>query len=241
MVTESACCKVGALSEKYVQTTPDGADIDDELVTRWLGTGSRSSVGYRTLTKWFNKRLLKEAYEEAGRNTMSVRIKSDYDALTGDDIVKMELIDELEASGIDGEALLDGMISWSTMRNHLKKCLGAEKELQTADTDWERKSIEVAKEKSKKTVREALQSFRSKGKIEDEQGLNVEIKVHLCCTECPTRVPMDVALNRSYVCPNHRSTPLEETRTSVEVDNGSDKSFHWSTTIHHRQEPSFGV
>ncbi|WP_435317022.1 rod-determining factor RdfA [Haloarchaeobius sp. TZWSO28] len=241
-MTRSVCCKVGSLVEKYnLNATGSGTEFDEQLISRWLGRGTYSSVGYRPLTEWFNKRLLKTAYEQAGRNTMSVRVDSDFESLTGDDIVKMELLDELDAAGIDGQELLDDMISWSTMRNHLKDCLEADKATQPAKTNWERESIDIAMERSKKKAREALKSFKSKGKIEDQQDIDIEIKLQLCCSECPTRVPLDVALNRNYVCAEHRSGSVEEAEKALEIGTGSGKSLHWSPVVHQTQEPSFGV
>ncbi|MFD1647858.1 rod-determining factor RdfA [Haloarchaeobius litoreus] len=241
-MTNTACCKVGLLVDEYdLDSGETTDDIDDQLVSRWLGTGRQSSVGYRTLTEWFNKRLLRHAYERAGRTTISARIDGDYEALTADGIEKMEVVDELAADGIDAEAVLDDMISWSTMRNHLKDCLQASKEQQQADTDWERESIEIARERSTQKVKEALKSFKSKGRIEDEQDVEVDVRVQLCCSECPTRVPLDVALNRNYVCPDHKSIAPEDAERSIELAGNGGDSFHWSTSVHHRQEPSFGL
>lgn len=243
-MSDSVCCKVGSLIEKYElnsTTRPTTDTFDEELLSRWLGKHNHSSMGYRPLTEWFNKQLLKQAYDRVGRNTMGVRVDSDYEALMGDDIVKMEMVDDLKADGIDAEDLLDDKISWSTMRNHLKQCLDGEKEKQKADTNWERESIEIAREHSKGKAEAALKSFISKGKIEDDQDIEIEVKFQLSCSECPTRVPFDVALNRNYVCPDHRSKSIEESDAIIEVEHGSDESFHWSTSVHHRQEPSFGL
>ncbi|WP_207891662.1 rod-determining factor RdfA [Natrarchaeobius halalkaliphilus] len=243
-MNDADCCKVGTLIGKYDLDSPRTADdsLDDYLLSRWLGDDETQSVGYRTLTEWFNKRLLKKAYDGTGRSAMGNRLESDYEALTDDGLVKMDTIDDLEADGIDAEAVLDDMISWSTMRNHLNECLDEKKERAEAETNWELTSVEIACDQTKQKVESALNSLVSKGKIDDEQDPDVEITVQLCCTKCPTRVPFDVAMNRGYVCADHRAETEEKEQAVIQVnDRDSEETFYWATSVPRQQMPSFGV
>lgn len=199
-------CKVDATIEKY---DLDAAEmryetIDERLLARWIGADGRSSSGYRPLTEWFNKRLLKRIYDEHGRDTIGIRLESEYETLTGDDdIRRREVADDLRMDGIDPDELRSDMVSWSTMRHHLKGCLDAEKEPQTAMSDWEETSVRIAQERTHTKVEEALRSLVSKGRLPGGDEAQIDVQVQLSCPECPVRVPLTDALSRGYICKTH--------------------------------------
>ncbi|NHN49502.1 hypothetical protein G9464_18185 [Halostella sp. JP-L12] len=202
-------CKVDVAIERYGLETADPAykTIDEGLLGRWRGEGDRSEMGYRSLTEWFNKRLLRRVYDEHGRESLGARVDSDYEALrSDDDLVSEEMVESLRADGIDAERVRDDMVSWGTMRTHLLDCLGGEKEPRTADTEWERESIEKARDVARKKAESALSSLESKGRIDGVESADVEVQVQIRCGACPTRVPFDVALERGYVCERHGRT-----------------------------------
>lgn len=198
-------CKVDVVVDRYgLEPAAGYGSVDDWLRARWLGDGGGDAVGYRTLTREFNTRLLKQVYDDHGRDTMGSRVEADYEALTGDDeVVSDEVVEALGSDGIDGERLRESLVSWGTMRGHLHDCIGAEKETPRASTDWERASVERAREHALGTVREALSSLSSKGRIERADEADVEMPVLLTCPECPTRRPIEEALDRGYVCRDH--------------------------------------
>ena len=198
-------CKVDVVVDRYGLEPASGYEsVDDWLRSRWLGDGGMEAVGYRTLTREFNTRLLKQVYDEHGRDTMGSRVEGDYEALTGDDdVVRDEVVEALDSAGIDGERLRESLVSWGTMRGHLNDCIGAEKATPSASTDWERTSVERAREHALATVNEALSSLASKGRIERADEADVEMPVLLTCPECPTRRPIEEALERGYVCQQH--------------------------------------
>ncbi|WP_265108568.1 rod-determining factor RdfA [Halosolutus halophilus] len=208
-------CKVDATIDQYGLETADPRheSLDDGLLARWTGASGHSESGYRTLTEWFNKRLLKRVYDEHGRGALDAQIDADYEALTaGDELVREETIERLSAAGIDGEQLLDDMVSWGTMRTHLNECLDGSKEQSSARTDWEQNSIDVARDVLIENVDEALTSLANKGELDGTTMSTVEVQIHLRCDECPTRVPLAVALERGYVCDQHSDTTAS-TRT----------------------------
>ncbi|UHQ96160.1 rod-determining factor RdfA [Natrinema halophilum] len=202
-------CKVDATIDQYDLETADPRheSLNEGLLARWTGASGHTEVGYRTLTEWFNKRLLKRVYDEHGRGALDTQIDADYEALSADDeLVREEFIERLSTAGIDGEQLLDDMVSWGTMRTHLNECLGGKKEQSDARTDWERNSISVAQNIVGEKVDEALASLAAKGELDGTASSTVEVQIQLRCDECPTRVPLDVALERGYVCEQHRET-----------------------------------
>lgn len=199
-------CKVERVADRYDLDVPQSGydSVDEYLQARWTGGDGRSPDGYRTLAEWFNKRLLKHVYDEHGRETVGLRVDGDYDALTGDDdLVRREVMDDLRGGGIDPDELCDDMISWSTLRHHLKGCLDGEKPTRTATTDWERESVRIAREHTAEKVAAALRSLDSKGDLPNAEAAEIDVQVQLSCPECPVRVPLAEAVSRGYVCPDH--------------------------------------
>lgn len=217
MVTDDGC-KIDIVIEQYGLDAADPryATIDEGLLARWKGADGNTPEGYRTLTEWFNKRLLKRVYDENGRDSLGARIDNEYAALTGgDDLVREEVIESLESDGLDPEGLRQDMVSWGTMRTHLLECLGGEKETRTAQTEWERESTEIALDYAKGKVEKALSSLSNKGHLDGLAATSIEVQIQLSCDECPTRVPLEVALERGYICEKHGRT-AERTRPSAQ-------------------------
>lgn len=205
-------CKVDDAVEAYSLRAPrtESGSIHDYLVDRWTGSAGHQAVGYRQLADWFNRRLLRQVYDEHGRSTTGPRVDSEYDALTGDDdLLRQEVVNELASAGIDAEALVDDMVSPRTMHRHLKGCLDAEKAPQEAETDWERESVEMARAQLESKVEKAASALASKGEFLGADDADVEIAVYLSCPECTTRVPFESGRRQGYVCEEHSPT-LEE-------------------------------
>lgn len=202
-------CKVDTAVERYGLGSADPAyeSIDDGLLARWTGADRRTPMGYRSLAEWFNKRLLKQVYDDHGRDSLGARVDSDYEALRGDDdLLREEMVESLRSDGIDAERVRESMVSYGTMRNHLQDCLDGDKDPQTADTEWERESIEMAREVAREKTRRALSSLETKGRIDGVESSNVEVQIQLSCDSCPTRIPFEVAVERGYVCEQHDRT-----------------------------------
>ncbi len=217
-------CKVDDLSEQYELASPrDRYDtLDEYLLARWNGVDGLESEGYQTLTERFNKLVLRSVYDEHGRDIPSYRIDTEYEILTGDhDLRRDELAADLATDSIDIGVLEDELISWSTMRRHLNECLDGDKEPVRSTSDWELESVEVARSKTVEKARAALRSLSSKGRLSGATSANVDIQVKLSCPECPTRVPIEDAVERGYVCKDHlRAVPepsdADETSGSVQ-------------------------
>jgi hypothetical protein len=205
-----ARCKVDVVTERHDldRVGTRYATVDERLLTRWTGADGNEPDGYRTLTAWFNTRLLRHVYDRHGRETTGSRVQRDYEALTGaDELVREEVLDGMRADGIDAERVVDDMISWSTMRTHLKECLDGTKATRSAETDWERNSVVVAQQVTASKVDEALRSLDTKGRLPGGTDATVETQVLLSCPNCPTRIPFADAVERGFVCKDHLSTP----------------------------------
>ncbi|ELZ02209.1 rod-determining factor RdfA [Natrialba aegyptia] len=206
-------CKIDSLIERHGLTVPDAGheSVDEYLVARWTGSDGRSADGYKALTEWFNKRLLKRLYEVHGRDTVSVHIDREYEVITGDaDIQRDELAADLATDGLDIDNITDEMVSWSTMRHHLKGCLEAEKETTPAKTDWEANTVQMARERTVEKARSVLSSLASKERLRDAEQAEVDVQVKLSCPDCSVRVPFEDAVERGYVCDAHAENEPEE-------------------------------
>lgn len=216
-------CKVERARGKYdldsVVRTHE--TLDEYLLARWNGTDDRPAEGYRSLTEWFNRRLAKRVYDEAGRETVGTRLESEYEALVGDDdLLRSEVADDLRADGISVDELLDDVISWSTMRHHLKDCLDGEKARPSSTTDWERTSVDIAREQVQQKARSALGSLDSKDVLPGGSDADVLVGVQLQCPTCHVTVPFDEAIDRGYVC--EHVSPTGGTPTDEASGDGTD-------------------
>lgn len=197
-------CKVEVVTDTY-DLGPAGdryGSLDDYLLARWTGTDGRDPVGYRTLADDFNRRLLQRVYENHGREVLAARLEADLETLTGDNELRRgELLDALAADGVDADRLRRDLISWGTMANHLKGCLNGEKPRAAAETDWERRSIDIATDRAESKIREAVSALATKGELPPDT--EVDLQVQLGCTECQARVPLSIAMDRGYICETH--------------------------------------
>lgn len=205
-MTGATTCKVDEAIDRYDLATADPRyeSLDDGLLGRWTGADGQAQMGYRSLTEWFNKRLLRAVYNAHGRDALADRIDHDFEALTSDnDLVREEIIESLDADGIDGQAVYEDMVSWGTMRTHLKECLDGSKSREPSSSDWERDTVAMAQTFAAEKVESALSSLATKGRIEGVDEASVDLQIQLQCDHCPTRVPFEVALERGYVCEEH--------------------------------------
>ncbi|CAI49795.1 uncharacterized protein NP_3408A [Natronomonas pharaonis DSM 2160] len=206
-------CKVCDVVRRYDIESPIGeyATVDEYLVARWSGAARGEAVGYRTLTGWINKRILREAYDDAALSYPGSRITDDYETLQGDDeLARQELLEYLDANGVDATRVVSDFVSWSTVRHHLKDCLNAKKPDQSASTDWEQESVDTAVEQTAEKTERALRALANKGRIRDGKAATIRVRVELECPECQVRVPFDEAFQRGYVCEEHAPQPAEE-------------------------------
>lgn len=220
-------CKVDDGVEDYGLQAP-GTELDsihDYLAARWTGAEGYRSVGYRQLADWFNRQLLRRVYDEHGRSTTGTRLDSEYGALTGDDdLVREEVVADLAATGIDAEAVVDDMVSPRTMHRHLTGCLDAEKSPQEAETDWERASVERAREQLEEKVAKAASALASKEALLGADAADIDVRIYLACPECATRVTLETGRRQGYVCEVHSPAPTEASVEGIATPTHEDES-----------------
>ena len=188
-------CKVCGLLEKH-----DMEQYDDRLVEHWRGPDDER-MGYRQLADWFNVTMLRREMDRSGLNTLGNETESKYERLVGDDTaVAEEVRRSLHDEGVPIDDLVEDFVSYGVVRTHLKECLGVEREPTEADTDWERRSIEIAQSNAEGKVMEAVTSLVNKGDLQATSDIEVHLDAEIECHECQLRVPLDRALRRGQVC-----------------------------------------
>jgi len=205
-------CKVDNLMAEYGLTAPgsDYNSVDEYLAKRWTGADGRTPEGYKKLTDWFNKKVLKAIYDEHGRSTVSIHLDREYDVIVNEDnIQRAELAADLEGDGMDINELKKTLVSHGTIRNHLKNCLDVEKDTQptTKSTTTREKAISSAKRMATSKTENILPELAEDGVVPYANEATVDIEIRLQCPICDTRVPIEDAIKRGYVCTDHMTEP----------------------------------
>ncbi|WP_435320989.1 rod-determining factor RdfA [Haloarchaeobius sp. TZWSO28] len=187
-----AGCKVCRVLAKY-----DAEYYDERLIQQWTAPKPERK-GYRQLADWLNSNLLRQEMDKVGMSTLAGEVESKYERLQGDSTTAIELEQQLESEGVRIDELTDDFVSYGVIRRHLKECLEATREETT--TEWEETSIEIATARAEQKVSEAVQSLLNKGKVDSSENVRVTLTAELECEECQTRIPVDRALRRGYLC-----------------------------------------
>lgn len=240
------CCKVGRLINRHDLDPLIGgtSSINDRLLARWTGDDGRSAIGYRSLTDWFNKQILKRTYQEIGHETIESHLASDYEILTeGDHLERIEVEDHLAATGVDVNSLKSDFISWSTMRNHLNDCLDGEKDTDPSSSSWAEESVEIARKQAAEKTKAAVRALESKRKLAQGSDAEISVQVLLECPDCPTRVSFETARERGYVCQTHLTAADTEGigRAGERIAPTNEFIPHWTSNTEVERSPSFGI
>lgn len=177
---------------------------DDRLLTRWHGDGTQR-MGYRKLARWLNVTMLRQEMDQVGITTLGGEAESKYDRLRGNNpTVAVEIRETLEAEGINMEQLESDFVSYGVIRTHIKECLGGDRE--ETSSDWERESIEIARDLATKKTTEAVTSLLNKGTLESSGDISVDLAIALECELCHARIPLERSLRRGYICDCNRKS-----------------------------------
>lgn len=201
-------CKVDDLIAEH-GLTASGSDydsVDDYVAKRWTGADGRTPEGYKKLTDWFNKRVLRAIYDEHGRSTVSIHLDLEYDVIVNEDsIQRAELAADIEGDGMDIDELKKTLVSHGTMRNHLKNCLAIEKDTQSTakSTTTRDKAITSAKRMAASKTENILPELAEDGVLPQADEATVDIEIRVQCPICDTRVPIEDAIKRGYICKDH--------------------------------------
>lgn len=192
MTDEYGCKVCRVLDERGLN------DYDERLVEQWHGD-EKSRKGYRQLARWLNVTLLRREMDVVGLSTLGNEAESKYDRLVAEDSNAVELERVLEREGIDVDRLRGDFVAYGVIRKHLKKCLGVEYQ-KPESSEWEQEAIDIASEHAKSRISDAVSSLQSKGEIAAGRDIDVAVTVELECPECRSKVPLQRAMRRGYIC-----------------------------------------
>lgn len=189
-------CKVCRILDQYSLT-----GYEDRLIDHWTANADQRK-GYRALADWLNVTLLRNAMDRAGLQTLGNEAESKYNRLQADDAIAAEVRNVLHEEGVPIETLESDFVSYGVVRTHLTECLDIERsqEETTTASDWEDDALEIATDRLATKAREAVSSLSTKGRLDAGGPLAVHATVEVECESCRTRVPVDRALRRGYVC-----------------------------------------
>lgn len=203
------CCKVGETADKYdLKHSVAGGDLNDYLLARWKGKNEYPETGLRPLADWFNQKIMKTVYSEYDRGALETRLESDYNALTSDhEEHQIDILQDLDADGIDGEELRGDFISSTTLYRHFKNCLNEEKSKQETDKKAAAENamdrVNYSRNSVKNHVQKSLTTLEERGIIPHATEADITIPVILSCPVCTTQVQLEHAVDQGYVCEDH--------------------------------------
>lgn len=172
---------------------------EQRLIEQWKADRPQRK-GYRQLATWLNALILRREMERAGLSTLGDEAASKYERLTADDsAIAAEVRDALQNSGIDVESLENDFVSYGVVRTHLKECLDQERP-EEESTEWEPEAIEIARSRAEQKTREAVRALVNKERLSTGGDVSVHVSVELECERCHSRVPVERALRRGYIC-----------------------------------------
>lgn len=184
-------CKVCRVLESH-----DLSHYNERLLDQWVAPKPERK-GYRQLAEWLNISLLRREMDQVGLSTLGGEAESKYERLQGDDPTAAEVRANLKSEAVNIDELERDFVSYGVIRTHLQECLGAEREEESSD--WEEQAIEIATEHASTKIDEATRSLKGKGKL-SAGSLSVDLEVEVECDDCHTRLPLQRALRRGYVC-----------------------------------------
>ena len=177
----------------------DLGHYDERMLRDWQRESGRK--GYRTLAREFNTMLLRRQMDRAGVSTLANEAESRYERLTGDDeTVAHETREVLQREGLPIDDLERSFVSYGTVRTHLKDCLDAEHTPTKSDGTWTTRSIEIASEQAQEKTETALKSLATDGEVTIGGDPEIDVSITVACSECESRVNVERAIRRGYVC-----------------------------------------
>lgn len=187
-------CKLCRMLDEW-----DLGNYDERMLRDWQRESGRK--GYRTLAQEFNTMLLRRQMDRAGVSTLANEAKSRYERLTGDDeTVAHETREVLQREGLPIDDLERSFVSYATVRTHLKDCLDAEHTPSKSDGTWTTRSIEIASEQAKEKSETALRSLVTDGEVAIGGDPEIDVTIMVTCSECQSRINVERAIRRGYVC-----------------------------------------
>lgn len=190
-MTDYGCKVCRVLDERGLER------FDDRLLARWHGKeGDR--MGYRSLARWLNVRLLTRELERAGFPAGENAVEARYDHLRGDEHGE-ESRRLLREAGVPVDELRADFVSYGVVRTHLLDCLDEEPP-ETGGGGWEEDAVAIARERTEEKAFEAIRAMVNRGDLVAPEVPTVDVRVELACPRCGETTTTDDAFETGVVC-----------------------------------------
>ncbi|MFQ3320494.1 MAG: hypothetical protein ACI80F_002577 [Natronomonas sp.] len=202
--TTDCSCKVGRGIERY-----ELENLNSELLHRRQDDG----MSLRDLADYVNQRILAAALTAAGvdvTTTLYGAVSSDdaltalYETLANDDTPaerEARVRTRLTQRGIDVEAVEADWVTHTTVRTHLRKCLGTTTRRATTITpDDARDTIEWSRTRCANVAGQTFERLRN-ADIVSTGSLDITVTIQITCTSCgETYRPNQLLTSRECAC-----------------------------------------
>lgn len=188
-------CKVGRLLEER------GLDgLGAELARRWRGEGvERTSL--RDLATLFNRRLVRDAMEDAGLNPLPDEVEAARATLAGErpEDVRVRRCRRLERDGVDVDSLAASLVTHQAVHTYLTKYRGVTHDGDGADDPVSTAVDTVERLRSRATA--VTRSTVERLSADDDAdfhagGADVVVSVRVFCPDCETEYDAAALLER---------------------------------------------
>jgi hypothetical protein len=159
----------------------------ERLEEYWTRDDNRYS--FRDLAVYFNHQLLRGAMERAGLNPLDGEVDNTYRLLTEDNVsqgMRTQARNRLQKQGIDVDQLQSDFVSYGTVRRHLKRCLGAEREPTDTNDDpaeIDAQRIAALQNRTVAVTENTLSQLASAGELA-AGDIDVFVDITVSCPEC---------------------------------------------------------
>lgn len=170
-------CKIDRVAEAW-----GVSDLDARLRERWA-----EGESLRDLETYVNERLLRAAMRAAGVDPVDGEAANLYRVLTDEGVSPGERISaesRLERAGVEPGAITDAFVSYGTVRNHLRDCLGVETDRDTSpDPDEARRTVLKLVSRTEAVAERAIERLAAAGALTIPEP-SVTLSLRVACGDC---------------------------------------------------------
>lgn len=191
--------KVARLIEAYGLS-----EIADDLESAWTATGD-DHASLRELAARFNRHLLAEKLEEAGREPVAGEVAALHSTLVDDDVSEGEKVRtrrRLAEAGVDVDQLEDDFVSYQTIRRFLRQHRNATYQPERSDPGTAAKrQVRKLQGRIEAVTTTKVEQLRNADHVTiDSFQVTSNVRVH--CSECGANMEAEVLFERGACeCP----------------------------------------
>lgn len=198
-------CKVDEVADKYGLSS-----LDDRVLRR----REQEDASLRALEAYVNQRILRAAMEQAGMRVLEGDPENYHRILTNDDVMdatRNQVRRELEQEGVPLDDVLGDMVSYQTVRHHLKECLDTDTSRNDKPTSRDKAEVTFRRleSRSERVVKRTLDRLRKHDMI-DFGELDVSVSLNVTCGDCGHSYSVYETLGRRRCACRDRETDFAE-------------------------------